>query len=76
MPNRSTATTTTMSARKAERIAAQEKRHASNVAAGKMPKVRRRPKRDNMRLCTRCHTRTILAGSVCWCSSLDTRKAR
>lgn len=54
-------------ARKKARQADQEKRHAANVAAGKTPKVRIRPRERNMRMCIRCQQRLIVAGSVCWC---------
>lgn len=57
-------------ARKAERVKEQDNQHAANVAAGKTSKVRRRPRKDNMRLCMRCQTRIIVAGSVCWCKSI------
>jgi hypothetical protein len=57
-------------ARKAARIAAQNERAAKNREAGVPVKVRRRPKRDNMRLCLRCAKRSIVAGSVCWCKSI------
>jgi cytochrome c553 len=58
-------------ARKAQRTKAQEVRAAANAAAGNTPKRQTRKRRsDNMRTCLRCHTRRIVAGSVCWCESI------
>lgn len=56
--------------RKAVRVEEQNARAKANRTAGKAPKQRKR-NRDNMRLCNRCHTRTIVAGSVCWCTTMQ-----
>lgn len=58
-------------ARKAQRIAEQNERAAANRLAGKPVKRRARPRTDNMRTCVRCHQRVIVAGSVCWCRSIE-----
>lgn len=68
--------------RKDERRKKQEEQHAANVAAGKLPKVRK-PKRDNMKYCDRCAIggpRLIVCGQVCICRAIgadrDSVKAR
>lgn len=58
--------------RKAERRAENDARHAANVAAGKLPKVRK-AKRDNMKYCDRCAIggpRLIVCGQVCVCVTI------
>jgi hypothetical protein len=57
-------------ARKVARVEAQKQRAAANAAAGKTPKRRVRPRKDNMRMCLRCQLRVIVAGSVCVCTSI------
>lgn len=60
--------------RKKLRQAENEKRHQANVAAGKTPKRQtRRPAKDNTRICSRCESRRIVAGSVCWCRAIGVR---
>jgi hypothetical protein len=62
--------------RKAARVALNEAQAKANVAAGKTPKQRIRPRIDrdghltNIKVCNRCHKRAIVAGSVCWCRSI------
>lgn len=57
--------------RKALRRKANETRAQANADAGRTPKRQtRKRKADNMRLCVRCTKRVILAGSVCWCSTI------
>lgn len=57
--------------RKSLRVAEQIDQERANRAAGKTPKRQtRKRKQDNMRLCTRCQTRVIVAGSVCWCKQI------
>lgn len=57
--------------RKALRVAEQNTRATANRAAGKTPKRQtRKRKQDNMRLCVRCQTRVVVAGSVCWCKQI------
>jgi hypothetical protein len=68
--------------RKSLRVAEETNRARANRAAGKTPKrqTRKRPRYENMRLCMRCETRRIVAGSVCWCKTIGadiaSRRAR
>lgn len=60
--------------RKAERRSVQDKQHRANVAAGKEPKRRIRPRLE--RLCLRCEMRRIPVGSTCWCRSIGAERRK